>query len=366
MVLACARVACCARGPAADGASLVRVRAAVGLVPASYPAFGERLRALAAQHASCTSAWVVDDEGVRVWDKTMAAHINRTGVVTDCEGWEAALHTAEFHTDPYAPFAYDAAYALAHGLHTLLEMRGRSVVVGEELLDALLANVSFSGATGDVSFYDPGGRGLQTGDRVVGVRYTLVNHQGAGARSFVPIGSWRRCANEPCGWAQRWTATPNATLVFSTADNTPPPTRAPLLAVPPENASSGNDNTVMAVAIIGTTLGSVLCVALLCVLCVVEKRRSETLARRLRLAGSNKPPEIPLEADMLFHLFLSHVVCAHPHPELERKRAPTASLLPVHPRYSAVGNGPRPGGALEALARGGAAHAQGLLGRRRP
>ena len=43
--------------------------------------------------------------------------------------------------DSWAPFAYDAAYSIAHALHILIERIGRSSIVGSELLNVMIRNV---------------------------------------------------------------------------------------------------------------------------------------------------------------------------------------------------------------------------------
>jgi ABC-type branched-subunit amino acid transport system substrate-binding protein len=71
----------------------------------------------------------------------------------------------------YAPYAYDAVYAIAHALHYLIEVRGVSSVVGSELMDALIRNVSFAGVTGTVSLFDGSTNSDRQyhGDRRVGI-----------------------------------------------------------------------------------------------------------------------------------------------------------------------------------------------------
>ena len=56
--------------------------------------------------------------------------------------------------DSYAPYAYDAVYALAHALHDLIEGRGVSRIDGDELRAALTQRVAFMGVTGYVDFVD--------------------------------------------------------------------------------------------------------------------------------------------------------------------------------------------------------------------
>ena len=53
---------------------------------------------------------------------------------------------------PYAPYSYDATYALAHALHYVLYVRKRPTVSSSALANALQCNTCFQGVTGLVSF----------------------------------------------------------------------------------------------------------------------------------------------------------------------------------------------------------------------
>ena len=53
----------------------------------------------------------------------------------------------------YAPFAYDAVFAIAHALHILIEGRRVDAIEGDALMQTLLNDVSFEGVTGRVAFY---------------------------------------------------------------------------------------------------------------------------------------------------------------------------------------------------------------------
>ena len=45
-------------------------------------------------------------------------------------------------------------FALAHAVHELIEVQGRSDIVGSELLSTLIKEVQFNGVTGLVDFFD--------------------------------------------------------------------------------------------------------------------------------------------------------------------------------------------------------------------
>ncbi len=106
---------------------------------------------------------------------------------------------------PSVAYTYDAVYALAYGMDTLLKQgyayptTGR--MDGDRLINHIVANVSFPGATGDVSFYeDP----FQKGSRESGFRYKIVQFNDFAyanptivadpvadfAQAFTLIGSW--------------------------------------------------------------------------------------------------------------------------------------------------------------------------------
>eukprot|EP00966_Prymnesium_polylepis_P287271 6635282-Prymnesium_polylepis.1 len=59
---------------------------------------------------------------------------------------------------------------MAHALHELVEVQGKTSIVGTDLLDALITRVSFTGVTGKVEFYDASNHPekLYNGDRRVG------------------------------------------------------------------------------------------------------------------------------------------------------------------------------------------------------
>eukprot|EP00966_Prymnesium_polylepis_P253731 5864046-Prymnesium_polylepis.1 len=71
----------------------------------------------------------------------------------------------------YDAFGYDAAFAIAHALHDLIEVQNLTEVVGSELLDTLIKRVAFEGVTGRVDFYDASADPDRRyhGDRRVGV-----------------------------------------------------------------------------------------------------------------------------------------------------------------------------------------------------
>lgn len=141
-----------------------------------------------------------------------------------------------FAENAYSPFAYDAVFAIAHALHTLIEGDGVEAIDGDALTDALLHEVSFDGVTGRVEFYGGSARrqrqqrrrrqrerrlSAYLGDRRVGISYTLSNFQ---EDSLVPVGAWTPCdtTHPSCAFPERFVHAPGATFVFSTADGERP------------------------------------------------------------------------------------------------------------------------------------------------
>ena len=120
----------------------------------------------------------------------------------------------------YAPYAYDAVYAIANALHHLIEVQGKTSIVGSELLDALVRNVAFDGVTGRIEFHDGSTHPDKQyhGDRRVGIAYDVVNYASNEA-GLVRVGKWTPIADS--AWIQRWQQLGN--LTYSTDDNSKPP-----------------------------------------------------------------------------------------------------------------------------------------------
>ena len=142
---------------------------------------------------------MVDADGRPVWSQQVSG-------VPVCIGVD---DPSKFNT--YAPFAYDATFAVAEALHQLIEVEGADATDGDALMRALL-NVRFTGVTGSVEFYhDPiGDPDLNYyGDRRVGVSYSVVNYQNG---SLAAIGEWTPCSfvstnvstTYNCNFTERW------------------------------------------------------------------------------------------------------------------------------------------------------------------
>ena len=117
---------------------------------------------------------------------------------------------------------------MPHALHELVEVQNQTVLSGPLLYDTLIKSVNFEGITGRVRFYDASADPdrLYDGDRRVGFSYALRNYVDL-LSQFVVTGSWSPCATKSCGFAERWQALPNVSIVYSTYDNTQPSQLAP-------------------------------------------------------------------------------------------------------------------------------------------
>ena len=133
-----------------------------------------------------------DDVGTLLWAQD---HDQDPSTPLACAGHDLSQDGS------YDTFGYDAAFAVAHALHDLVEVQNRTEIVGSELLDTLIKRVSFEGVTGRVAFYDASsdpGR-LYHGDRRVGFSYTLLNYEDV-ANGLIAVGSWTPCAAAGCAW----------------------------------------------------------------------------------------------------------------------------------------------------------------------
>lgn len=141
--------------------------------------------------------------------------------------------------DSLAAFAYDAMYAMAYALDTLInqgvDLRN---VTGDEIKWALINNVSFAGATGEVSF-KRGGAGVEAyaeGNRAGLMEYHIVNfnpvqfhkYVGNGASALLHTGTWISPIFTPCD--MNYDSSCSA-FVFNTADNSVPLDIAPIVIV---------------------------------------------------------------------------------------------------------------------------------------
>ena len=165
-----------------------------------------------------------DDDGRYIWAQD---HDNDPSTDLACAGND------NLEDDNWAPFSYDATFALAHAIHTLLYVENRTSVVGSELLDTLIQNVSFAGVTGLVDFHDGSAHPDRTfhGDRRVGIGYDVFNYGGGtqtqGDTPLEQVGKYTPCQDNACAFSARWEqsmtlCTSDCAIRYSTADNAVP------------------------------------------------------------------------------------------------------------------------------------------------
>ena len=192
----------------------------VGLTPATlagsaaYEAYERRRRALRSTVGNGTGACdlEVDDDAQLMW---AADHDGNASTPLECAGSDHQVDGT------YAPYSYDATFALAHALHQLVEVRRRHAIDGRELFSVLLGNVSFEGVTGRVEFNDASSDPSRQahGDRRVGVQYHVMNFGASGALEVV--GAWQPCRSlVACDFGERFVT--SAPFTFSTADGYKP------------------------------------------------------------------------------------------------------------------------------------------------
>lgn len=152
------------------------------------------------------------------------------------------LDFANVAPDSSAVLTYDAVYALARGLHTVLVTDGVpiSALNGDILMKAML-KVSFTGASGLVEFFD----GVQPdasvsddlygrGDREAGLTYGIYNFDPA-SKAFVPVGRWDvESEFQLCDALLEKSVEGKLlpclnSVVYDTHDNLPPPDRPPTI-----------------------------------------------------------------------------------------------------------------------------------------
>ena len=184
----------------------------VGLLPgggsnALYDAFKVKWNASTPTKDSTTGFCdqSTDDAGKKIFDRT-EFDTDPDPLKDHCAGMEAADFAGE--PNSYAPFAYDAVYAIAYALHDLVETKGRTSISGGELKDSLL-NVSFEGISGKVTFDS-------AGDRLAGIQYDVVNYiksTSTEAASFKSVGNWKASTKititEEIIWSTGGTQTPS-------------------------------------------------------------------------------------------------------------------------------------------------------------
>ena len=143
--------------------------------------------------------------------------------VYNCSGVDFSQFKSDgSNVDPLVSYAYDATYAMAYAMHSVLYTQKLPKITGKALFAALINNVSFVGATGAVNFshaLTSDSTRFAEGDRRTGVIYKILNFQPAvykadptGSSGFVAVGLWT------VEKSIRFNSAP----VYNTADNSEP------------------------------------------------------------------------------------------------------------------------------------------------
>ena len=179
-----------------------RLRGFVGLgqgggVAEAYTAFQARLNAFQAKvlgDGYCSSA--SDDDGRLLWAMDVPLWVTQVQpppTVSTCL-WVGGNAS----TDWYAPFAYDAVYAMAIAMDWTLTAKPGLALDGIALMDQLL-NTTFAGATGPVGFDEHGDRNVGLSYEV----YTVANQE------MSRVGWWQQGTT----WSSRFNSSSSASYV---------------------------------------------------------------------------------------------------------------------------------------------------------
>jgi Receptor family ligand binding region/7 transmembrane sweet-taste receptor of 3 GCPR len=138
-----------------------------------------------------------DDDGNYLFRSDVSSDPSRM----NCTGLNfSQYHSDGSNIDNYASYTYDATYAIARAMHVVLYDQKRPSITGKDLYSALINNVSFSGATGIVSFSKALSTDIERfgeGDRRTGITYSILNFSPrayeadpSGISGFVTVGQW--------------------------------------------------------------------------------------------------------------------------------------------------------------------------------
>ncbi|KAL1507310.1 hypothetical protein AB1Y20_008156 [Prymnesium parvum] len=116
----------------------------------------------------------------------------------------------------YDSFGYDAVLAAAIALHHLIQVKSRSEVHGNEILDTLIHQVSFDGLTGVIDFLDASSASgaFGHGDRAHGIFFNLHHPDNSSEHKMQVVGTWTSCKDGSltCDWSERFQLRPGTHL----------------------------------------------------------------------------------------------------------------------------------------------------------
>ena len=102
--------------------------------------------------------------------------------------------------------------------------QNKTVIDGDDLLDALVRHVAFDGVTGAVAFVDSSSTDLKNhGDRKADTfGYKLLNYADI-SQGWVEVGRWAPCGtSDGCALSSMWSPHATTPMTLSTADNSWP------------------------------------------------------------------------------------------------------------------------------------------------
>ena len=220
---------------------------------------------------------MTDDTGRYLYQRL--AHV---GTPAACAGLQFSSYLArDSPMYAYTPHAYDAMYALARGVEQVFDSGGKNSLTGDSLHDALLHNVSFQGATGDIRFTlgRKENQDYSMGDREVGFTYLLYNFNDdlfdstGGTTGLARVGEWALesggltlCSNKTASYD---TIPCTDSITYRTANNRlPSDTQPDILAV-----------ISPAVAMVLILVGSCACLLVVISLALVVRYRASKLIK---------------------------------------------------------------------------------------
>jgi hypothetical protein len=187
----------------------------IGIDTPVYDAYMDRVRAVPPTTGDGTNCNLATDDDITAATPTYIwaqDHDDNASTPLACGGNDNQDEGS------YAPYAYDAVYAIAHALHHLIESEQKTHIVGAELYDALITHVDFTSVTGRINMHDASSHPdrLYHGDRRVGIAYDVYNY-GDNINELQRVATWT--PGDP-DFVQRWTQLENFT--YSTVDNSLP------------------------------------------------------------------------------------------------------------------------------------------------
>ncbi len=202
-----------------DSVQASRLRGFAGIGPSgavgeAYTSFQSRLAAFQTTvmgynggKTYCSAA--TDDDGGYLWATEVpawVAEVQPPPTVSTCF-WDGG----DVSNDFYAPFAYDAVYAMAYAIERTLAVAPFAPIDGTALMGQLL-NTTFLGATGLVAFD-------KNGDRDAGISYEVYNVANMPTLPTMPmVGRWQQGTTWSSRFTSAWSSRFTSSATYVAAD----------------------------------------------------------------------------------------------------------------------------------------------------